>query len=282
MSNIKTRRTVAFNSFMWLLGMGLTLLWLVPIAWMIVSSLKPEGEILTLTPEWIPSRVTIEHYIKIFEFPVVLWFRNSFIVATVTTILRLAVAAPAGYVFARYNFKGKNWLFVLFLATMMIPFEISLVPLYLLISNMGLANSLTAMILPGVANVVALFIFRQFFLNLPKELEDAAAIDGCSPWKTFFRIALPLAKPAILVVIILSFVENWNAFLWPLVIGNAETKTLAVGVTRFNPTGGDTAGTQFFGPAMAAATLMAIPSLLIYFLLQRYFVEGVTTSGMKG
>jgi ABC-type glycerol-3-phosphate transport system permease component len=270
------------NVIIWLVGMGLTLIWLIPIAWMIVSSLKPEGEILSITPEWIPSRVTIEHYIKIFEFPVILWFRNSVIVATATTVLRLVVAAPAGYAFARFQFRGKNALSLLALTTMMIPFEVSLVPLYLLVTRLGLRSTLTAMVVPGIANVVALFVFRQFFLALPKELEDAAAIDGCGPWMAFFRIALPLAKPAILVVIILGFVENWNAFLWPLVMSTADTKTLAVGVTRFNPTGGDTAQSQFFGPAMAAATLMAIPSLLIYFVLQRYFVEGVTTSGLKG
>jgi multiple sugar transport system permease protein len=277
------KRRIHIGKFVvWVIGMAVTILWLIPILWMFVSSLKPEASILSAKPELIPKTTTLEHYKTLLDYPIVLWFRNSVIVSVVTTLLVLITSCPAGYAFARLEFKGKTVIFVIVLASLMMPFQTMLIPLYLLVVRMGINRTLLAQIVPWVLSPFSIYVFRNFFYSLPKELEDAAAIDGCSKWGTFFRVALPLAKPAVLILTVTNFVGIWNAFLWPLIVSTRETKPLAVGVTRFNPSVGDSMAALRFGPAMAAAGLLAIPSLLIYLLLQRYLVEGISTSGIKG
>jgi len=266
---------------LWVVGIIVTFVWLVPLLWMVLSSFKPEGEILTRTPEILPRQFILDNYMTIFRQPVLKWFINSTLVALGGTLLTLFVSATAGYAFARFSFRGKNALFALVLATLIIPFEVTMIPLYLLMSGLSLTGTLTAMILPDAASAVGVYIFRNFFLGFPRELEDAAAMDGSSPWGTFFRIALPLARPAILAVAILGFVGYWNAFLWPLLVSNSDTTTMALGISVFRPAASNTGQTQFLGPGLAAATLLAVPMLLVFLVLQRYFIEGVTTSGIK-
>lgn len=281
MVRVYGKRIQVGDVVLWGVGMAVTLLWLVPLGWMFLSSFKPEGEILTRTPELLPREFILTHYATVFKQPIFRWFVNSTLVALGGTLLTLFVSATAGYAFARFTFRGKNAIFVLLIATLIVPFEVTMIPLYLLMSGMSLTGTLVAMILPDAASAVGVYIFRNFFLGFPRELEDAAAIDGSGPWGTFFRIALPLARPAILAVAILAFVGYWNAFLWPLLVGNAETTTMALGISVFRPAASNTGQTQFLGPGLAAASLLALPTLLVFFILQRYFIEGVTSSGLK-
>lgn len=276
------RRVHLGDILLWSIGIVVTILWLIPILWMFTSSLKPEADIMSLEPQLLPKRISLEHYRALFEYPVLQWFKNSVIVSVITTILVLVTSCPAGYAFSRLSFKGQGLLFTVVVASLMIPFQTILIPMYMLVVGLGMGGSLIAQIVPWVVSPFSIYVFRNFFYSLPKELEDAAAIDGCSTWQTFFRIALPLAKSPILILTVTNFVGIWNAFLWPLIVSSRESKPLAVGVTRFNPNIGDTMAAFRFGPAMAAAGLMSVPSLLIYLLLQRYFVEGIMTTGLKG
>jgi multiple sugar transport system permease protein len=278
----KPRRSLKVGDLvLWLAGGFATLLWLTPIVWTFISSFKPEGEILTRTPELLPHHVVIDHYLTVLEQPIVRWFFNSLVVAAGGTLLTLFVSATAGYAFARFSFRGRRALFGLLLATLIVPFEVTMIPLYLLMSGLHLTGSLVAMILPDAASAWSVYIFRNFFFSFPRDLEDAATIDGSSAWGTFFRIVLPLARPVILATAILSFVSYWNAFLWPLLVSDSETTTMAVGLAIYRPSASQTAQTQFLGPGLAAATLQALPTLIVFLLLQRSIVEGVTTSGLK-
>jgi multiple sugar transport system permease protein len=281
MAWLARRRPRVADLILWVLGIAATLLWLVPVAWMILSSFKPEGEILTRTPDLWPRDFTLVNYQTIFKRPILKWFANSLIVAFGGTLLTLFVSATAGYAFARFRFKGRGALFTLLIATLMVPFEVTMIPLYLLMSGVHLTGTLVAMILPDAASAIGVYIFRNFFYGFPRELEDAAAIDGSGPWGTFWRIAVPLATPAILAVAILSFVGYWNAFLWPLLVSNADTTTMGLGISVFRPAANNTGQTQFLGPGLAAATLLATPMLVVFFFLQSYFTEGITTSGLK-
>lgn len=281
MIRVYGRRLVMGDVLLWTVGALVTLLWLVPLGWMFLSSFKPEGEILTRTPQLLPREFILTHYLTIFKQPILRWSINSTLVALGGTLLTLFVSATAGYAFARFSFRGKNAIFALLIATLIVPFEVTMIPLYLLMSGLSLTGTLAAMILPDAASAIGVYIFRNFFLSFPRELEDAAAMDGSGPWGTFFRIALPLARPAILAVAILAFVGYWNAFLWPLLVSSPETTTMALGVSIFRPAASNTGQTQFLGPGLAAASLLALPTLIVFFVLQRYFVQGVTSSGLK-
>ncbi|MBV7327959.1 carbohydrate ABC transporter permease [Chloroflexi bacterium TSY] len=266
---------------MWIVGMVFVVCAVVPIYWMIASSFKPEGEIMTKTPVWIPRTLTLDHYRNVLERPILLWFNNTTIVALFTILLRVSFTSTTGYAFARLSFRGKNVLFVITLATLMIPGEVTLVPLYLVVGDLKLVGTLAGVIVPGIPSAFAVYVFRQFFLSLPKELEDAGFIDGCGVWGNFLRIALPLAFPVVIVIVILSFVDSWNALTWPLVVTDRDSQTLAVGLARFNPQMGVATLPSYVGPGMAAATLMTLPTLIVYFALQRYFVQGISTTGLN-
>lgn len=257
--------------------------WAAPFVWMVVTSLKPPGEIMTREIEWLPRRVTTANYAKVFEQPVGRWLVNSLVVASAATAVSLLSGAMAGYAFARLHFPGRNLLFFLVLATLMIPTEMTIVPLFIGFLRADLVNNYAAFILPSVASVFSVYLFRQFFLALPRDLEDAAAIDGAGRGRVFVSIALPLAKPAVVAAAILLFTTNWNAFLWPLLVAFTEDmKTLPVGMATFAPGIGGQTQLQSFGPAMAATTILTLPSLLVFLVLQRHFVEGVTSSSLKG
>jgi len=257
--------------------------WAAPFLWMVSTSLKLPGEIMTRDVEWIPRHVTTENYRKVFEQPVWRWLLNSVVVASTATVVSLLTGAMAGYAFARLHFPGRNVLFFLVLATLMIPSEMTIVPVFIGFLRAELVNNYAAFILPSIASVFSVYLFRQFFLSLPRELEDAARIDGASRYRTFFSIALPLAKPAVIAAAILLFTTNWNAFLWPLLVAfTEEMKTLPVGMATFSPSVGGQTQIQSFGPAMAAMTILTLPSLLVFLVLQRHFIEGVTSAGIKG
>jgi multiple sugar transport system permease protein len=266
-----------------LLGLLAAAIWAAPFLWMVVTSFKPSAEALTNEIRWWPRDPTLENYAKVLEYPILRWTVNSLVVAGVTTALTLYFGAMAGYALARLRFPGRAALFYLFLMSMMIPPEVGVVPLLLAMIQVGWASSYQALILPAVANVICLYIFRQFFLSFPRELEEAAIIDGASTWKIFRKIALPLARAPMIAAGVIVFTLNWNNFLWPLLITFDESmKTLPVGIAAFAPVSGTHTQLEGYSVSMAAATLLSIPSVVLFLILQRYFIAGLRAGAVKG
>lgn len=277
------RRVSSFTVVMWVLGMLVVLAWAAPFLWMVSTSFKLPGEVMTRDVQWIPRHVTVANYQRVFAEPVWRWLANSMIVATTATVISLFSGAMAGYAFARLHFPGRSFLFFVVLATLMIPQEMTIVPLFIGFLRTELVDNYAAFILPSIASVFSVYLFRQFFLSLPRDLEDAARVDGASRFRIFVSIALPLAKPAVVAAGILLFTSNWNAFLWPLLVAFSETmKTLPVGMAMFSPSVGGQTQIQSFGPAMAAMTILTLPSMIVFIILQRHFIQGVSSAGIKG
>jgi len=270
---------------LWLVGMAAAVAWAMPLVWMVSTSVKPPNQVLTRTVEWLPRVLTLQNYAKVMEKPVLHWLLNSVIMTAGSTLISLGTGAMAGYALARLNFPGRSTLFFLVLAVLIIPTEMTIVPLFIGVLKIGLVDSYLALMVPSLASAFSVFLFRNFFLSLPRELEDAASIDGASRFRTFWTVALPVARPAVIAAAILLSANYWNAFLWPLlVIFHEPMKTLPVGMAAFTPGTGVGQSTQILGyaPAMAATTILTIPSVLVFLLLQRQFIEGATGAGIKG
>lgn len=266
----------------WLVGMLVVCLWAAPFVWMVSTSFKPAAEVMTKEIEWLPRTVIFDNYAKVFEYPVVRWALNSVIQATCATALSVLFGAMAGYALARLRFPGRDLIFAIFLASIMIPTEITVVPMLIAMIQIGWANSYQALILPTIANVFSVYIFRQFFLTFPRELEDAALIDGAGRFQIFWRIALPLARAPLIAATVIVFTLNWNNFLWPLLVTFQESmKTLPVGIAVFAPVVGSRTQLESFGIAMAAVTILSIPSLALFLFLQKYFIQGISTGSLK-
>jgi len=266
----------------WLIGMLVVCLWAAPFVWMVSTSLKPASEVMTRDIEWLPRTVILDNYLKVFEYPVVRWTINSIVQATCATALCVLFGALAGYALARLRFPGRDLIFAIFLASIMVPTEITVVPMLIAMIQIGWANSYQALILPTIANVFAVYIFRQFFLTFPRELEDAALIDGAGRFQIFWRIALPLARAPLIAATVIVFTLNWNNFLWPLLVTFDESmKTLPVGIAVFAPGVGSKTQLEGFGIAMAAVTILSIPSLALFLLLQKYFIQGISSGSLK-
>ena len=276
------RRMTALDLPIWLAGMAVALIWFAPFIWMVSTSLKYPADVMTAQIEWLPSRVTFDNYIKVFEYPVLRWAFNSLVQASVSTALSVLFGAMAGYALARMRFPGRDGLFALFLASLMIPTEVSIIPMLLGFIKMGWASSYQALILPTIGNVFAVYIFRQFFLSFPNEIEEAARVDGAGPFRLFFLIALPLARAPAIAAAVILFTLNWNNFLWPLLVTFDEgMKTLPVGIAAFTPVVGTRTQLEGFSVAMAAVTILSVPSLLLFFLLQRFFIQGISQGSIK-
>ena len=266
--------------------MGLVLvLWLAPLLWVVSTSLKPEGQILSLVPRWIPKTFTLENYLEVFQkFRLERWLLNSLVVAAGATLLGLGVSVPAAYAFARMRFRGQQWLFILILSTILVPVHITLVPLFIGLAKVKLTDTYFSLIMPTVANGFGVFLLRQFFRGIPRELEEAAVIDGATRLGVLVRIILPLSRPALTAVAIFLFLLSWNDFMWPLIVTNTDaTRTLPVGLATF--VGGGTVGGQsiaYYGIGMAASVLATIPAIVLFLALQRYFVQGIALTGLKG
>ncbi len=268
---------------LWLVGMAGVLLWALPFAWMVSTSLKPAADVMSVDISWLPKRFTLENYVKVLEYPVLTWAFNSIIVATVATALCVLFGAMAGYALARMRFPGRDLIFYIFLMSMMIPPEVGVVPLLIGMIKVGWASTYQGLILPMIANVLSLYIFRQFFLNFPRELEEAAIIDGAGPFHIFFRIALPLARSPLIAASVIVFTLNWNNFLWPLLVTFDENmKTLPVGIAAFAPVVGTHTQLEGYAVAMAAVTLLCVPSVLLFLIMQRYFIAGLSAGSIKG
>ena len=262
----------------WVLLAVLALVVIVPISWILLGTFKPEKEIISYPPTFWPETFTLENFLIVGK-RIKIWryMLNSFIYAFGTTAFAAFVNSLSGYVYARYEFRGKNVCFLLTLATMMIPFQVIMVPLFLIVHKMGMYNTYWGLIVPRIAVAVSIFMMRAAFTGLPKELEDAARIDGVSEFGIFGRIMLPQVKPAVICLIILSFNGSWNDLLWPmLVASNTNMRTLANGLALFV---GEY--TSQYGAAFAGTLISLVPMLLMYLFGQKYFVQGMASSGLK-
>lgn len=258
---------------------ALAFVMLLPIVWMLMSAFKADSEIIKFPPTVFPSTLTLKNFTKCMQrIDIIQYLKNSTIYAVGTTIPSLLVNTLAGYAFARYDFKGKNVIFIIFLATMMIPFQVIMIPLFLEVHMLGMYDNYWGLIIPRIASAYWIFMMRSAFAGLPKELEEAARIDGLNEFGIYSRIMLPLIKPALVTMIILSVNGNWNDLLWPLIItSNSSMRTLANGLALFVG-----ARTIEYGAAFAGATISLVPMLILYIFGQKYFVEGQATSGLKG
>jgi ABC-type sugar transport system permease subunit len=265
--------------------MGLVLVfWVAPLFWMLSTSLKPEGQILSLVPRWLPKTFTLANYQDVLDkFRLVAWGRNSLIVAAGATILGLIVSVPAAYAFAKMRFRGQHWIFLLILSTILVPVHITIVPLFLGLAKLKLTDTYFSLIMPTVANGFGVFLLRQFFQGIPQELEEAAIIDGASRLGILIRVVLPLSRPPLMAVAIFLFIQSWNDFMWPLIVTNTDaTRTLPVGLV--SALSGTVSGgaIAYYGMSMAGSVLATLPAILIFILLQRYFVQGIALTGLKG
>lgn len=266
---------IALYTVLMLIG----LFFLLPLVWMFSTAFKSFVE--TLQPTWIPQEPTFENFTNIFNdpsIPVLRWFVNSVGVAVAFTALVVLIDSLAAYAYARMDFLGRDLLFGLLLATLVMPGIMFLVPNYVTIARLGWLNTYQGVIAPGLSGVFGVFFLRQFFQSIPKELEEAAYIDGASVWTTFFRVSLPLAKGAIATLAIITFLTSWNDFLWPLLILNdRELQTLPVGLATIQGQ-----YTFDYGKLMAGAVVTAVPVLVLYIFLQRYIIQNVAMTGLKG
>ena len=251
---------------------------LVPFLWMVSTSLQPDSA-LRGDPQLVPANPTFDNYSRIAEaFPFWRFLANSLVVAGVSTVLQVFTSAMGAYAFARLVFRGRDALFIVYLATLMVPLQVTIVPLFIEMRFLGLVNTYPGLILPAVASAFGTFLLRQAFLGLPRDLDEAAFIDGAGHWTVFRRVLLPLAGPALATFTVFAFMASWNSFLWPLIVTSApDLMTLPVGLSALQGRY-ETA----WNVVMAGATVSVIPILVIYALAQRHVVRGVAFSGIKG
>ena len=254
-----------------------------PFWWMITSSFKSATEIFTFPPTLLPTTWRWQNFVDVFAYqPFARHYFNSLYIAVIVTAGTIFVSSLAGYAFARIKFRGKTFIFLALLSALMMPTEVTIIPNFFLMSSLGLVDThIPLILLPvfGANGIVGTFLMRQFFLSLPQEIEDAAMIDGLNRFGTFWRIALPIARPAIGALAILSFLYSWNLFLEPLVfVNDLKLFTLPLSLNNYN----DTYGLPIWNLQLAATTLSVIPVLIVYVLAQRQIVESFTLSGVKG
>lgn len=281
------RRQTPYDAPLRVLGYGVlilaTLMMVVPFIWMVTTSLKPSGTEFTWPPELLPREIDTSNFVKLFTLvPFGQYFLNTTFVTTVTVIGQLIVCSMAAYGFARLNFMGRDIIFVLYLATMMIPYQITLIPLFLIVHNLGWVNTYQGLIVPGISSVFGIFLLRQAFLGIPKDYQDAARMDGASEWRIFAQIFLPLIGPSLATLGVFAFMGTWTDLIWPLLIARSEEmRTLELGLAYFSVR--PHAYEQPNWPLlMAAAVVVMLPVLVVYFFAQRYFITGISLSGVKG
>lgn len=259
----------------------IALMVLLPLVWMLSTSFKPKSQWFAREVEWIPRTFTLDNYAKIFgnrTTPIGRWFVNSLVLGGITTVLTLAVDALAAYAYARLEFPGKKIIFAMLLATLFLPGVMFLVPNFITVFRLGLLNTFPGVFLPALAGIFGVFFLRQFFESIPKELEEAAQLDGANTFQTFWQVVLPLAQPAMATLAVITFLASWNDFLWPLLVLKDRTlQTLPPGLRTLQG-----AYTSEYGQMMAGAAIAAIPVLILYLFTQRYIVESVASTGLKG
>ncbi|MGA2547214.1 MAG: carbohydrate ABC transporter permease [Rectinemataceae bacterium] len=254
-------------------------IWMVPTLWLAVTSLKAEKDVVTDTLTFFSTIPTLTNYAKAFgKTGIATWLLNSAIVSSVTMLFTLALDSLIAFALARIRFRGRNALFIFVLAGMMVPFEAIIIQLYLLFNALGLINTLSAIIIPRLALPIGVFILVQFFKGIPVALEEAAYMDGASRFKIFLAIILPLGKSALVTVMILSFINGWNDFLWPLVVASDSLKyTVTVGIANFQ----GTHGTEY-SLIMAGAVIASAPQIAMFLFFREHIVKGIAMTGIKG
>lgn len=252
-----------------------------PFLWMISTSLKPPSQIAAFPPRWIPKPIVWGNYREAWNLlPFNLYFLHSLVVAMSVTSGQLITSSMGAFAFARLRFRGREPLFLVYLGTMMIPFQVLMIPIYLLMKSFGLIDTLQALILPHIFSAYSTFLLRQFFLTIPRELEEAAEIDGCGYMRRYSTIILPLSKPALTTVGIFTFMWSWNDFMWALIVTQSDhSRTLPMGLAMFQNM--FTVQTPW-NLMMAAAVIALLPVLVVFVLAQKQFIEGITLTGLKG
>ena len=279
------RRVFTFNRLVDLaailiLSLG-AMLMVLPFIWMFSTSLRPSAESFRLPPAWFPTEWHFENYASVFQanVPILRFARNSIFVTFFVMFGQLITCSMAGYAFARVRFPGRNFLFVVLLASLMVPGQVTIIPVFIIMRQLGLVDNLWSIILPFLTSAFGVFLLRQHFMTMPQDLIDAAKIDGAGQWLIFRRIALPLAGPSLAALAILTFNTTWNNYFYPLVFLNtAEKMTLPLGITALR--GSFSSGNA--SVVMAAISMTILPILLIFLVAQRWFIAGVTQTGLKG
>ena len=257
----------------------LAIVMLIPMIWMIITSFETLSETRHFPPILIPSSLQWQNYTAVLQqAPFARWFMNTLIVTVVVVAGNLLFCSLAGYAFARIKFFGRDVVFILVLATLMIPFQVIIIPTFIIVRKLGLIDTLGALIVPNLAGAFGIFLLRQFFKSLPIELEEAARIDGASRLGVLFKIVLPLSGPVLATVAVVTFLWTWNDFLWPLVtLYSPNNMTLQLGLTTFQ--GAHSTNTHLL---MAANVMSILPVLALFVFAQRFFIRGIATSGLKG
>lgn len=253
---------------------------LLPFVWMVSTSLKRRDEVFRFPPEFIPSQPQWGNYPHVLTMPAApffLFFGNTLFVTLAVVAGQVFFCSLAAYAFARLRFVGRHALFLAFLATMMIPGQVTMIPTFSLVAKLGWINTYWALIVPGLSSAFGIFLLRQFFMTLPKDLEDAARVDGAGEWQVYRRIILPLSKPALMTLAVFTFMGTWTDFLWPLLMTNSlAMRTLEVGLAVFK-----TSFETDYPKQMTASVLVMLPVLLVYIFTQRYFTRGIALTGIK-
>jgi multiple sugar transport system permease protein len=259
--------------------LGIAGVMLLPLVWMVATSFKPEADIVKFPPSLLPDRVTFQHYLDVWDrIPFARLYVNTIVFAGGVTLISLLLDSMTAYALARLQFPGRNLVFIAILVMLMLPFQVTLIPLYDLLVSLGWTNTMQGLIVPRATNAFGIFFLRQFLLSLPRDLEEAARIDGASEFRIYWRVIMPLAAPALLTLGLFHFMYNWNDLLWPLIINqDAARQTLPAGLALFM-------GQHVveFGILMAASVLALIPVVLFFLAIQRRFVEGIATTGIRG
>lgn len=255
------------------------ILMVIPFVWMVLSSIKPNAEVMAVPPTWWPETPTLENYRQLFErldFPT--YFLNSVLVALAVTVGNVVFCSMLGYALAKLEFPGRRAVFALVLGTLMVPGVVTFVPLFVLVTNLGLSNTLTGMFLPFLAGPFGVFLMRQYIGGLPDELIQAARVDGAGELGIFFRVILPLCGPAMASLGILTFLTSWNNFLWPLVVAQTEEKyTLPVALALYSVGQNATK----YGLLLAGSVVVVLPVIAVFLVLQRRIIQGVAMTGIK-
>ncbi len=263
-----------------IIGAGLALGALItafPFIWMIATSFKPQRESTDFPPTVLPQEPTVEWYQTLFtELDFGTYLLNTLAVVLIGFV-GLVLMAMAGYAFAKFDFRGRRWMFFVVLATMMIPIQVTMIPTYLILNGMKLTNTLVGIALPTLVSGFSIFLFRQFMTTIPTEMLEAARLDGAGEFRTFWTIVLPMSKPILAVQVVLTFIAGWNSFLWPLIIASDQKLyTLSVGLALLNQQLAVNPSLQ-----MAAASVMVVPILIVFIIFQRYVIQGFALSGLK-
>ena len=274
----RSRKNLIQKTVIFVILLAVAVLVLLPFYWTVITSFKTEEEAVAIPPRWIPSRFVWENYLKVWQSaPFGRYFLNSVICSFWIVVADIASGVLAAYAFARLRFKGKEVVFIALLWTLMFPPQIFLIPRYLIVSWLGWQDTYAGLILPRIVHINTIFLLRQFFEGLPKELEDAAVMDGCGHLRIIWSVILPLSVPAISAIVILRFMWSWGAFFWPLiVVSEQKMRTLPLGLSVFKDE-----YTIQWRLLMGATVITMIPPLSVYIVFQRHFIRGVTFSGLK-